>query len=256
MADPGVESGGAPEFAWFGGEPSGELEGATVLLVEDDADIRELMSTLLQLAGFSPTACDTAECALEYLREQHFDVVLTDYMLPTRTGAWLLHQASQEGLIAGSTALVLTAHPNPPDINGFEVVLKPCDPDDLVSRIRRRLIGNSRPPSRTLRGNSGRHPGDGGGNDGSGTIELILYVRGESPNTAEAIRNIKEAIARFTPGRFSLTVCDLSRNPDHGMADGIAFTPALVQRSPGPRMFILGQITNADVVAELLAQAL
>lgn len=240
----------------MGGELSSEFDGATVLLVEDDDDIRELMRTLLQLAGFSPTVCETAELALEHLREQHFDVVLTDYMLPSRTGAWLLNQASQEGLIDGSTALVLTAHPNPTDVNGFDVVAKPCDPDELVSQIRQRLGGNSRPPRRAVRGNSVKRPEDGDGHDGSGTIQLILYVRGESPNTAEAIRNIKEAIARFSPGRFSLTICDLSRNPDHGTADGIDFTPALVQRSPGPRTFILGQITNADVVAELLAQAL
>jgi hypothetical protein len=37
-----------------------------------------------------------------------------------------------------------------------------------------------------------------------------------------------------------------------GAADSIAFTPTLVKRSPGPRTYILGHITNPDVLIELL----
>lgn len=255
MADPTIDMRGAADPAWFSVEPGGASEGTTVLLVEDDPDIRELTRTLLQLAGFAPTVCSTAEAALEQLREQQFDALLTDYMLPNRTGGWLLHQATEEGLIDGTTAMVLTAHPNPPDVNGFEVVTKPCDPDDLVSRLRRRVSGNAR-PGRTGRGNRAPRPGDGDGRSRGEPIELFLYVNGDSAKMAEATRSVKEAVARFAPGLFSLTIRDLSRNPGHGAADGIACTPALVKRSPGPRTFILGHIPSADVVAELLSQAL
>lgn len=133
------DSGGASDSPCLDAESSSDVEGASVLLVEDDPDCRELMSTLLQLDGFSTTTCGTAELALEQLREQHFDLMLTDYMLPRRTGGWLLQQASREGLIEGTPVLVLTAHPNPPDVPGFEVIRKPCDLDDLLSRIRTRL---------------------------------------------------------------------------------------------------------------------
>lgn len=133
------DSGAASGSPWSHAESSSDVDGASVLLVEDDPDCRDLMRTLLQLDGFSTTTCGTAELALEQLREQHFDLMLTDYMLPRRTGGWLLQQASREGLIDGTPVLVLTAHPNPPDVPGFEVIRKPCDLDDLLSRIRTRL---------------------------------------------------------------------------------------------------------------------
>ncbi len=37
-----------------------------------------------------------------------------------------------------------------------------------------------------------------------------------------------------------------------GEQDSIAFTPTLVKRSPGPRTFILGHISNPEVLVELL----
>lgn len=124
--------------------------GAAVLLVEDDPDIRELLITLLKLAGFTPTACSTAEQALEQLREHAFDVVLTDYALPNRTGAWLLNRASEEGLLEATPVLVVTAHPSPEDITGFEVIQKPFDLDQLVERVR--LQAASRTTWRSRRG--------------------------------------------------------------------------------------------------------
>jgi hypothetical protein len=45
----------------------------------------------------------------------------------------------------------------------------------------------------------------------------------------------------------------LSANPEAGTADSVAFTPTLVRRTPGPRTFILGHITNPEVLLELLA---
>ena len=162
-----------------------EFAGANILLVEDDPDIRELLATLLQLAGFTPTVCSNAEFGLEQLREAAFDLVLTDYALPNRTGGWLIQQAKAEGLLDATPVLVVTAHPNPADVDGYEVICKPFDLDHLVSRV-------------------------------------------------------------------NLTIYDLSQNPEAGKADAVTFTPTLVKRSPGPRTFILGHITNPDLLVELL----
>ena len=108
----------------------------SILLVEDDDDTRELMITLLGMSGFQTLPCRTAEEGLEQLRESPFDLVLTDYCLPRRTGGWLLTQASAEGLLDGTPALVLTAHPGPDETGGFEVILKPFEADALVDRVR------------------------------------------------------------------------------------------------------------------------
>ena len=237
---------------WLKAEMKDVFDGASVLLVEDDPDIRELMSTLLTLAGFETTACATAEAALEKLREQPFDLVLTDYMLPSRSGGWLLQQASDEGLIDAIPVLVVTAHPDAPDVRGYEVIQKPFDLEELVSTVRRHLSGGaSRRPKLPMSAPilSGDHGRSGAGRE---PIDLVLYVSAHSPRSAHAIRNIKSVLARFESSRIKLTICDLSEDPHQGVVDSVAFTPTLVKRSPGPRTFILGHITNPEILVEIL----
>jgi len=228
--------------------------GASILLVEDDPDIRELLSTLLRLAGFEPTVCSNAEIGLEQLREQPFDLVLTDYALPNRTGGWLIQQAKAEGLLEATPVMVVTAHPNPPDVDGYEVICKPFDLDDLVARVKQRLDGSGRRRSSAAAqrlGADSKRPGDTDG-DCPDPVELILYVSAYSPNSAAAIKNIKRVLSRFQSSRVKLTIYDLSQDPDAGKQDAVAFTPTLVKRSPGPRTFILGHITNPNLLVELL----
>ena len=240
---------------WLPGEMQDVFEGASILLVEDDRDTRDLLVTLMTLAGFSPTACQTAEQGLDHLREQRFDLVLTDYALPHRSGGWLLRQASHEGLLDATPALVVTAHPNPPDVTGFEIIQKPFDLDLLVERVRLRLEGGPppRPRARAVRPLASDHPGeDDGDADGGDPIELVLYMSAHSPRSATAIENIKEALQGFQSGRVTLTICELSKDPSKGAADNVAFTPTLVKRSPGPRTFILGHISSPELLLELL----
>ena len=256
MKDRWRPSGSDAGNAWIRAEMKHAFEGASILVVEDDLDIRELLVTLLEIAGYTATACATAEQGLNALREETFDFVLTDYALPNRTGGWLLQQAQQEGLLDATPALVVTAHPNPPDLHGFDVFHKPFDLDDLVNHVRQRLDdGGSRRPREagTIRpvGSSGR-----GGNNHQDNcpdpIELILYVSADSARSANAINNIKRVLSRYRSDKVTLTICDLAKNPTMGTADSVAFTPTLVKRSPGPRTYILGHMTNPDVLIELL----
>jgi DNA-binding response OmpR family regulator len=240
--------------AWIRSEMKDAFGGATILLVEDDADISDLMDTLLRLAGFEPTVCSNAEMGLEQLREHPFDLVLTDYALPNRTGGWMIRQAKAEGLLEATPVVVVTAHPNPPDIEGYEVICKPFDLDHLVTRVKQQLDGNGRrrtaiPAVKAVSGRPGDSNGDG---DCPDPVELILYVSSYSPKSAAAINNIKSVLSRYQSSRVNLTIYDLSQNPEAGRADSVAFTPTLVKRSPGPRTFILGHISNPDVLVELL----
>ena len=197
---------------WIRAEMQDVFSGASILLVEDDNDIRELMETLLRLAGFEPTVCSSAEVALEQLREQPFDMVLTDYALPSRTGGWLLQQARAEGLLDATPALVVTAHPDPPGVEGFEIIRKPFDLDDLVERIKMRLGGERRgrktaprsPAEPLCKGDRGHgHDGDGRCPD---PVELILYVGADSATSATAIEKIKQVVERFQLSRVKLTI--------------------------------------------------
>jgi two-component system response regulator GlrR len=236
------------------------LARPSILLVEDDKDIRDLLVTLLQLAGYTPSACGSAEEGLEHLREQHFDLILTDYMLPNRSGGWLIEQAASEGLLDATPALLVTAHPHPTDLHGIEIIAKPFDLEQLVERIRRTLAaeGNGGAQPRRKRkagkGQSSSSPADPPSTNGEcpDPIELILYVSAQSPRSAAALQNIKKVLLRYKSSRVRLTVHDLSKDPSRGAADGIAFTPTLVKKSPGPRTFILGHITNPELLIEIL----
>lgn len=247
---------GNPGDGWIRSEMKRTFDGASILVIEDDRDIRDLLSTLLETAGYTITACASAEEGLNALREETFDFVLTDYALPNRTGGWLLQQAQREGLLDATPALVVTAHPHPSDVDGFDVFQKPFDLDHLVSHVRQRLDDGApkRPQRQEARRAHSRNRGGTNHNDDGcpEPIELILYVSADSPRSANAINNIKRVLARYRSDKVTLTICDLARNPMLGEADSIAFTPTLVKRSPGPRTYILGHITNPDVLVELL----
>ena len=229
----------------------GRFVQSTILVIEDDLDIRELLTTLFDMAGFGVIACDTAECGLEALRERTFDLVLTDYALPRHSGVWLLQNAEAEGLIHGTPVLIVTAHPNVEGADGYEVIQKPFDLDELVERVRYKVEeqGPRRAPAAVpSRSQKGEHGGWIPAPDCPNPVELILYVGAQSPRSLAAVENIKKILDRCHSSRVRLTVCDLSADPD-----AVAFTPALVRKTHGPRTFILGHITNPEIVMELLA---
>jgi DNA-binding response OmpR family regulator len=224
-----------------------------ILLVEDDRDIRDMMATLLDMAGFTVNACESAECGLNALREGDFDLILTDYALPRRSGLWLLEHAEAEGLINGIPVLIVTAHPHVEGADGYEVIHKPFDLDELVERVRYRVEGEG---PRRRRAPELSSDGRRDGNDPPACpdpVELILYVSSQSARSFAAVRNIRNVLKRFKSSRVKLTVCDLARDPASGIEDAIAFTPTLVRKTPGPRTFILGHVTNPELLMELLA---
>jgi CheY-like chemotaxis protein len=229
------------------------LAQPAILLVEDDRDIREMLTTLLDVAGFCVHACESAECGLNALREGEFDLILTDYALPRHSGLWLLEHAEAEGLINSTPVLIVTAHPNVEGARKYEVIHKPFDLDDLIERVRYRVEGDGprRPRAPQIRGNG--HADGGEPPNCPDPVELILYVSSQSARSHAAVRNIKNVLKRFRSSRVRLTVCDLARDPMGGIEDGVAFTPTLVRKTPGPRTFILGHVTNPELVMELLA---
>lgn len=231
------------------------LAQPAILLVEDDRDIREMLATLLDMAGFKVQACESAEGGLNALREGDFDLILTDYALPRQSGLWLLEHAEAEGLIKGTPVMIVTAHPHVEGAGGYEVIHKPFDFDELIERVRYRVEGEGPRRQRTanIRGN-GRADADGnGGGACPEPVELILYVSSQSARSFAAVRNIRNVLKRFKSSRVKLTVYDLARDPGRGIEDSVAFTPTLVRKTPGPRTFILGHVTNPELVLELLA---
>ena len=68
-------------------------------------------------------------------RAGRFDVVLADYELPDKTGATMLSEASQSGLLGRATALVVTAYTQPEGVEGYDVILKPVHLERLMAQV-------------------------------------------------------------------------------------------------------------------------
>jgi len=118
-----------------------------ILLVEDNEDIREGLTDLLESEGYSVAGSATAEDGLALLRAQSFQLVITDYMLPGQNGGWLLEQAAREQRLLGMGAVMITAHPRVRPPAGVRLLHKPLDIDDFL-----RVVDESLPRLRASTG--------------------------------------------------------------------------------------------------------
>ncbi|HSZ93667.1 MAG TPA: response regulator transcription factor [Acetobacteraceae bacterium] len=116
-------------------------EDAHILVVDDDARLRALLSRYLAGEGFRVTTAETATEARDKLRFMHPDMLVLDVMMPGESGLTLTESLRRE---QGSEmpVLLLTARGAPEDrIAGFEAgaddyLGKPFEPRELVLRIR------------------------------------------------------------------------------------------------------------------------
>lgn len=109
--------------------------GPRVLLVEDNDDIRDGLSTLLDSEGYAAVAVSTAEDGLCQLQAQEFPLVITDYMLPGQSGGWMLKQAIAQGLLTRTRVVMITAHPRVVPPPGVRILHKPLDINEFLSVV-------------------------------------------------------------------------------------------------------------------------
>ncbi len=124
-------------------EPSLDLNGIEILVVDDEPDTRELVAFLLQQYGAQVRAVSSASQALAALRQSVPDVLLSDIGMPDMDGYMLMQQVrtlppDQGGQIQ---AIALTAYAGEIDYQqaiaaGFQShVSKPVEPDELVAVV-------------------------------------------------------------------------------------------------------------------------
>lgn len=110
---------------------------STVLVVEDEADLRLVMETLLGIEGYDVIGCETGESALERVDEA--DVILLDIRLPGISGLDVVEQLSHD---VRRRVLFMSAHADMErqDLAGERgcagFLVKPFDFDELCSQVR------------------------------------------------------------------------------------------------------------------------
>ncbi len=113
-----------------------------IAILDDEPEIRQVLSTALQEAGFQTTTYARAtefEAALKRITP---DVCLVDLGLPDRDGLALVHRLALE---SGATIIIISGRAQVQDrVTGLELgaddyIIKPFDPAEVVARIRARL---------------------------------------------------------------------------------------------------------------------
>jgi two-component system response regulator GlrR len=152
--------------------------------------------------------------------------------------------------------LLVTAHPSPQGAEGLKLIRKPLDLDDFLREVydllaparaselekAQRKLNEERVEGRSI----GPAPA---------RAEFVLYISSASPSSLKALRNMQRLLQEYEPSHVLFRICDLVKDPTGCDEDHIAFTPTLVKRQPGPRTWIVGDLEDSSVVADLLSYA-
>jgi signal transduction histidine kinase len=142
----GDEDRAAHEDAQPQGQPPVRLHGVRVLIVDDEADARRLLSRLLDHVGAIPTGASSVTEALLALENAKPDVLISDLGMPGEDGYDLIRRVRQGGHGPRELpAIALTAFARKDDERqvlaaGYQIhVSKPVDPHELTAMIARLL---------------------------------------------------------------------------------------------------------------------
>src|ERR1700686_2415703 len=113
-------------------------EGASILIVEDDEDVREAMVAFLEMKGYSVASAGNGRAALDYLRDAPApDLIITDLAMPVMDGRQFRREQLKDARLAAIPMLVITAMADRTHMGGRKILLKPVDPDPLLTAVSR-----------------------------------------------------------------------------------------------------------------------
>jgi circadian clock protein KaiB len=78
-----------------------------------------------------------------------------------------------------------------------------------------------------------------------------LYVTG-TPNSLQAIANLTKLCERYLPGRHTIEIVDVLRDPQRALTEAIFFTPMLVTDAPYPGHRIVGTLSQTEPILQIL----
>ena len=117
--------------------------GYSILVVEDEDDVRELVATSLRHRGFSVLSVPNAEVALQILMEQvRFDLLFTDIVMPGIIDGFELADRAKrlqpDLKILYATGFAHVSRRSIDTLHG-KLIQKPYRPDELATEVRRAL---------------------------------------------------------------------------------------------------------------------
>ena len=118
------------------------MAGERILVVDDEAEIIELLRDVLTAEGFSVDAAPTAAAALQLIRENIYDMALLDFNLPDMDGVMLHREIRQMDAELASRAIFMSGLLQSDENLGYYMsqsggfLAKPFDLRDVLTQVR------------------------------------------------------------------------------------------------------------------------
>ena len=117
------------------------VQPTRILVADDDADLRDILRSILELAGFSVSEALDGASALRTIRGEPPDLVILDYLMPGLTGPEVCAQLKQDLLLRHLPIIMLTGKSELQDkVHGInagadDYLIKPFEPQELLARV-------------------------------------------------------------------------------------------------------------------------
>lgn len=124
-----------------------------ILLVEDEENIREVVKLNLELEGYEVVSTDNGRTAIKHFKEQHFDLLILDIMLPEMDGFQIIEQVRLTNMEV--PVIFVTAKDAAGDrIAGLkkgadDYLTKPFNLEELLLRVQNLIKRTSKSPENT-----------------------------------------------------------------------------------------------------------
>ena len=121
------------------------MQGARIVVVEDEEDIRELIQYHLEREGYKVLVASDGKRGLELIQREVPDLVLLDLMLPGKDGLEICRDIRSDERIAHVAVLMVTAKAEEADIvlglglGADDYISKPFRPRELIARVQSAL---------------------------------------------------------------------------------------------------------------------
>lgn len=124
------------------------VKNNTILLVEDDPSIRELLEEILSLEGYNIDVCQNGLEAQVALQRKSFDLIITDFKMPGLDGLELLKWCRTQNIFSETIIMTATSLPKDrEDLTNSLITLvdKPIKMDAFLNTIRLSLEASTLP---------------------------------------------------------------------------------------------------------------
>nr|WP_294501015.1 PAS domain-containing protein [uncultured Rhodopila sp.] len=120
---------------------------ATVLIVDDEAGVREVNAIILEEDGYAVRQADSGEAALAAIQDGHFDLALVDYAMPGMRGTEFVRRARQRQPDLRVVYVTGNAEPLVADLDDHRdpVLAKPYSPGVLLAAVQDSLAATNTP---------------------------------------------------------------------------------------------------------------